>query len=151
MKRVMGLEFICLLNLFMSLFDCTETIGPTHPKPPARVPARAGENHSSANGNGRPFSNLVLFCAVLVMAWHCPLPSPAGNQRLSKQLNQQQPLQISTPEACPVCLSASWKCVIFGINCFGEQNFAAASRLRIIVVSSCNCLQRATCHAPLTS
>lgn len=76
MKRVMGLEFICLLNLFMSLFDCTETIGPTHPKPPpvpVPVPLPVplplpvpvpGENHSSANGNGRPFSNLVLFCAV---------------------------------------------------------------------------------------
>lgn len=36
MKRVMGLEFICLLNLFMSLFDCTETIGPTHPHPRAQ-------------------------------------------------------------------------------------------------------------------
>lgn len=56
MKRVMGLEFICLLNLFMSLFDCTETIGPTHPIPVSvSVP---GENHSSANGNGRPFSKL---------------------------------------------------------------------------------------------
>lgn len=35
-----------LLNLFMSLFDCTETI-------PGPGPGLA-ENHSSANGNGRP-------------------------------------------------------------------------------------------------
>lgn len=112
MKRVMGLEFICLLNLFMSLFDCTETIGPTHPKPlPVPLPV-PGENHSSANGNGRPFSNLVLFCDVLVLDSHCPLPSPAGNQRLSKQLNQQQPLQISSPEACPVRLSVPLVCLM---------------------------------------
>lgn len=38
-----------LLNLFMSLFDCTETM------PAAGFPApNPVENHSSANGNGRP-------------------------------------------------------------------------------------------------
>lgn len=69
MKRVMGLEFICLLNLFMSLFDCTETIGPTHPHPRAQSRRESLKCKRKRAPFLETWSCSELSCAVLFWSW----------------------------------------------------------------------------------
>jgi len=52
----------------------------------------------------------------------------SGRKSAIKQATNQQALQIFACCSRPSPSSSpSWKCVIFGINCFNEQNFPASS------------------------